>query len=288
MLRVLQTSGRISYLADLKTSLFCCDPTYLRNSTGLRGARSIISGYPVVEIDKQKSGRSKSYPLVPRMSDKVIVKHRKEEGGKFTFSFHLKISDLKIDKQFNLCREVTEETNAFMERLSSNIVKANKKNKGHGEERLKPKFTLENGELEINGEVNKTIGDFLFMEGLCLTIDDQKFVVKVNPPLVTELKMSEVVVAGLLIYPHKLEVEFADSTQVEWFSSERVCEDPIEKGAKLNKKAKVEAEDSITWMKVGKGRLFTASEELVQCRQELLLSSGMSGYTYSFSGYDVK
>merc|ERR1719471_755142 len=104
------------------------------------------------------------------------------------------------------------------------------------------------------------------MEGLCLTIDDQKFVVKVNPPLVTELKMSEVVVAGLLIYPHKLEVEFADSTQVEWFSSERVCEDPIEKGAKLNKKAKVEAEDSITWMKVGKGRLFTASEELVQCR----------------------
>ena len=93
MLRVLQTSGRISYLADLKTSLFCCDPTHLRNSTGLRGARSIISGYPVVEIDKQKSGRSKSYPLVPRMSDKVIVKHRKEEGGKFTFSFHLKISD---------------------------------------------------------------------------------------------------------------------------------------------------------------------------------------------------
>ena len=228
----------------------------------------------MVEIDKQKSGRSKSYPPVPRMSDKVIVKHRKEEDGKFTFSFHLKISDLKIDKQFNLCREVTEETNAFMERLSNNIVKANKKNKGHGEERLKPKFTLENGELEINGEVNKTIADFLFMEGLCLTIDEQKFMVKVNPPLVTELKMSEVVVAGLLIYPHKLEVEFADSTQVEWFSSERVCEDPIEKGAKLNKKAKVEAEDSITWLKIGKGRLFTASEELVQCRQELLILLG--------------
>jgi len=210
---------------------------------------------------------SRSYPPVPRMSEKVIVRRREEES-RFTFSFHLKITDLKIDKQFNLSREVTEATSAFIERLSSNIVKANKKNKGQGEERLVPKFTLADGEVAVNGETHRTVADFLFTKGLCMTIDNTKFLVAVNPPLVTELKMSEVVVAGLLIYPHKLEVEFADqeATEVEWFASEKVTDDMLEKGAKQNKKAKVEAEDATEWTKVGKGRLFKPGQEHVQCR----------------------
>ena len=180
----------------------------------------------------------------------------------------MKVIDLKIDKQFNLSRDVTEATSAFMERLSSNILKANKKNKGQGEERLVPKFTLADGEVIVNSETHSTVADFLFTKGLCMTIDETNFVVAVNPPLVTELKMSEVVVAGLLIYPHKLEVEFADKegTEVEWFASEKMSDEMLEKGAKQNKKAKVEAEDAIEWRKVGRGRLFTPGQELVQCR----------------------
>ena len=265
MLRILQTSRRICYLDRLrpKASLVCskrrpspattlfCEAQFL-NLKSLTCVRNLAS---------------RSYPLVPRMSEKVIVRRREEES-RFTFSFHLKITDLKIDKQFNLSREVTEATSAFIERLSSNIVKANKKNKGQGEERIVPKFTLTDDEVVVTGETHKTVADFLFTRGLCMTIDNTKFLVVVNPPLVTELKMSEVVVAGLLIYPHKLEVEFADrgATEVEWFTSEKVTDDMLEKGAKQNKKAKVEAEDAIQWTKVGRGRLFTPRQEHVQRR----------------------
>ena len=264
MLRILQTSRRICYLGRLRprASLACSKRRPSPATTLFCEARFLH----LKSLTCVRNLTSRSYPVVPRMSEKVIVRRREEES-RFTFSFHLKIADLKIDKQFNLSREVTEATSAFIERLSSNIVKANKKNKGQGEERLVPKFTLADGEV-VNGETHRTVADFLFTKGLCMTIDDQKFLVAVNPPLVTELKMSEVVVAGLLIYPHKLEVEFADqeATEVEWFASEKVTDDMLEKGAKQNKKAKVEAEDATKWTKVGKGRLFKPGQEHVQCR----------------------
>ena len=264
MLRILQTSRRICYLGRLRprASLVCSKRRPSPATTLFCEARFLH----LKSLTCVRNLTSRSYPVVPRMSEKVIVRRREEES-RFTFSFHLKIADLKIDKQFNLSREVTEATSAFIERLSSNIVKANKKNKGQGEERLVPKFTLADGEV-VNGETHRTVADFLFTKGLCMTIDDQKFLVAVNPPLVTELKMSEVVVAGLLIYPHKLEVEFADqeATEVEWFASEKVTDDMLEKGAKQNKKAKVEAEDATEWTKVGKGRLFKPGQEHVQCR----------------------
>ena len=271
MLRILQTSRRICYLGRQRprASLICAK----RCPSNFGSAVTLFSEAQLINLKSLAYAKSltriNSYPLVPRMSEKVIVRRREGEG-RFTFSFHLKITDLKIDKQFNLSREVTEDTSAFMERLSSNIVKANKKskNKGDGEDRLKPKFTLSGGAVTVDSETHRTVADFLFTKGLCMTIDDTKFPVSVNPPLITELKMSEVVVAGLLIYPHKLEVEFADqeATEVEWFVSEKMSEDLIEKGAKQNKKVKVEAEDAIVWTKVGKGRLFTPGQEHVQCR----------------------
>ena len=269
MLRILQTSRRICYLGSLgpKASLICskrCPPTFGSD-------RTLFCEAQLLNLKSLACVRNLgSYPLVPRMSEKVIVKRREAED-RFTFSFHLKIADLKIDKQFNLSREVSEDTSAFIERLSSNILKANKKSKnkgGEGEDRLKPKFTLSDGAVAVDGETHRTVADFLFTKGLCMAIDDTKFIVVVNPPLVTELKMSEVVVAGLLIYPHKLEVEFADpgATEVVWFASEKMSEDLMEKGAKQNKKVKVEAEDAIVWTKLGQGRLFTPGQENVQCR----------------------
>ena len=265
MLRILQTSRRICYLDKLRpTASLVCSKRLPSPATTLFCEARFLN---LKSLTCVRNLASRSYPPVPRMSEKVIVRRREEES-RFTFSFHLKITDLKIDKQFNLSREVTEATSAFIERLSSNVVKANKKNKGQREERLVPKFTLADDELAVNGETHRTVADFLFTKGLCMTIDDTKYLVAVNPPLVTELKMSEVVVAGLLIYPHKIEVEFADqeATEVEWFASEKVSDDMLEKGAKQNKKAKVEAEDAIEWRNVGRGRLFTPGQEHVQCR----------------------
>ena len=117
----------------------------------------------------------------------------------------------------------------------------------------------------------KSVGDFLFLDCVSLVVDSRHFPLSVNPPLVTELKVSEVTMAsslvpyctvlykvmmtGSLVYPHRLQLEFAEEelTEVEWFASERVEEGE----ASANKKAKVEKEDALVWRSVGRGRLYT-------------------------------
>ena len=65
----------------------------------------------------------------------------------------------------------------------------------------------------------------------------------------------KVMMTGSLVYPHRLQLEFAEEelTEVEWFASERVEEGE----ASANKKAKVEKEDALVWRSVGRGRLYT-------------------------------
>ena len=63
----------------------------------------------------------------PSLSQLVVVKHHQAET-KFTFSFYLALPDFKINKQFNLNRELSEETESFLERLNNNLNKAKKKN----------------------------------------------------------------------------------------------------------------------------------------------------------------
>ena len=97
--------------------------------------------------------------------------------------------------------------------------------------------------------------DFLFLDDVSLVVDSRHLRLSVNPPMVTELKVSEVIMTGCLVYPHKLELEFAEDelTEVEWFASERV----EEREASANKKAKVESEEALVWRRVGRGRLYT-------------------------------
>ena len=134
MLRMLQTAGRLAP-ADVRPLLF-----------------SAVT-YP--ELIPARFFKQECFPLVPRMGDKVTVR-RKEGEDRFTFSFHLHIPDLKIDKQFNLNREVQEDTAAFIDRLGSNIAKAKKKKKnvadeGEEERRLKPQFLVKDLAVRVIG-----------------------------------------------------------------------------------------------------------------------------------------
>ena len=133
MLRMLQTAGRLA-APDVRPLIF-----------------SAVT-YPEF-IPTRFFRQDRTFPLVTRMGDKVTVRRREEED-RFTFSFHLHIPDLKIDKQFNLNREVKEETTAFIDRLGSNIAKAKKKKKnvvddGEEERRLKPQFLVKDLAVQV-------------------------------------------------------------------------------------------------------------------------------------------
>ena len=205
------------------------------------------------------------FPKLEKMSESVIVKHFEGET-RFTFSFHLVLPQFKIDKQFNLNRELEEETKAFLDRLTNNVNKANKV-KGTN---VSVKFIDENQSVIDHSDTFKTVQDFLFMKNLKLNIENLVFPVKINPPLVRELKISEVAMTDLLIYPYSLELDFADSSQtkIEWFVSQRLSEDLL-KQKKLTeeflnhhqKRAKIE----LSWSRLGEGFFVTPRTENINC-----------------------
>jgi hypothetical protein len=62
-----------------------------------------------------------------------------EEDTRFTFSFLLSVPPEGKERQFNLCRELTEPPLLFSERIGTNVAKIlNKKKKKKGEEEDKP------------------------------------------------------------------------------------------------------------------------------------------------------
>ena len=93
------------------------------------------------------------------------------------------------------------------------------------------------------------VGDFILQDNLKLHIDNLVYHIKVNPPLVRELKISDTVMSNFMIYPNSLILDFADveKTKIEWYVSQKISESEHQN---LEKKIKSETElDEITWSK---------------------------------------
>jgi hypothetical protein len=83
--------------------------------------------------------RWKSFPSVCRMQRHAVVKILEGEA-RFTFSFLLSVPPEGKERQFNLCRELTEPPLLFSERIGTNVAKIlnKKKKKKGGEETNEP------------------------------------------------------------------------------------------------------------------------------------------------------
>lgn len=204
------------------------------------------------------------FPQLTKMSENAIVKHFEEES-RFTLSFHLKIPANRIDKQFNMNRELAEETSAFLERINNNVNKANKV-KGN---KLEVKFLGEDSTVIEPCDKYKTVQDFLFTENLKLSVEGKEFPVKVNPPLVRELKISENILTDLMLWPYCLTLDFADEskTRLEWFVSEKLDEDKI---PQPQKKSKIDySKMNLSWTKLGEGFSIIPSSQHINCLVKL-------------------
>ena len=201
-----------------------------------------------------------SFPNLEKMSQHAVVKHFEGEP-RFTFSFHLVLPQQRIDKQFNLNRDLKEETASFLERLKNNVNKANKV-KGT---QVNLKFTDGNSTVIESCDKYRTIEDFLFTENLQLNIDKLIFNVKVNPPLVRELKVSENILTDLMIYPYSLIVDFADEskTKLEWFVSSKISEELIPAPQKKSKTDYSKLE--LTWTRLGEGFSVVPTSAHINC-----------------------
>ena len=204
-----------------------------------------------------------SFPLIMSVSSgaegaaaaaQVVVVRHVEGEERFTFSFLLKRPDLKIEKQFNMSRPLNEPSSQFLERLNANVDKVfqkknkQKRRKQDEEEAKAPDhatFTgAEFGDHEIKDVLFGAASKDITMEVL-----GQKFSIDFNPPLVTELKLQDQIMAGFMVYPYKISLQFADldSSTFEWFVNDQ-------------KAQKVDLSKAI-WVKKGRGFSFVPSTE---------------------------
>ena len=227
--------------------------------TQLRGVRTSFSLF---------SKRFQStFIKMEKDSQLVVVKHFKEET-RFTFSFHVALPDFKIDRQFNLNRELSEETGGFLERINNNLNKSKKKNSKCFTQVITAEFSS-NSSLPITAESHRTVQDFIFLPNLQLKISDLHYKVIVNPPLVSELKISSTILTDLMVYPYLLTLDFSDEskTKIEWFVSQNIPDDLV---PTPGKKTKLSYESlDLTWSKLGEGYFSVPSashtNSLVKC-----------------------
>jgi len=217
-----------------------------------------------------------NFPTVSKMSDRVVVKHFTGDE-RFTFSFQLKIADMKIDKQFNLNRDLSEQTGGFLDRLANNVNKAAKNKKALVSDKLEVIFIQDN--KVISDSEYKTIQDFLFMSNLEMKIHELTYKVIVNPPLVRDFKMSALVMTEQMIYPHLLKVDFADETKtrVEWFVSQKLDENSL---IQPTKKAKCDFEEKLNWTRVHEGLYYLPPVSSINC----LLKCEVTPYQGTIAG----
>ena len=249
----------------------------------LQKARKVLPAHYLVAGARYLSGE---FPSLARMSNRVVVKHF-EGDERFTFSFQLELQEKKIDKQFNLNRALAEETSAFLDRLANNVNKAAKSKVKKSEatsNSIGVKF-LQDGTV-INAMEHKTVQDFLFLDSLKMQVQDVTFSVIVNPPLVREFKMSDVIMTEMMIYPHLLKVDFADpdETIIEWFASQTLDEKALNNP---QKKARKDYEESLSWTKLHSGFYFTPPVRCINCLIKCVVTprkGEINGEPFSYTG----
>ena len=133
-------------------------------------------------------------------------------------------------------RSTSEKMDSFVTRIRENISKKlqkkvkNKKSKksenqdcgSSSPETLVPELIFKLNDQIIQLKENELAQDFLMQNGLEMTIFEANFEIEVNPPMVLNVKLPESVMSGYLVYPFKMEFEYANQkdSNFTWCVSE--------------------------------------------------------------------
>lgn len=194
--------------------------------------------------------------------------------------FHLASERYRIDKVFNFSRNLTENIDASLERMRTNIEKevkkkTNKKKKNKiapveesaeagssKDDQELPKVSVRFFDEERKQDVqNMAISELLTKirdeERILLKILDDDFRIDFNSPVVQSLNLPQSILAGFYVYPSKLELLFADRRQSEfqWYRG---------KMPKSNNAQQIE------WSPVGSGFSYMAKPDDVGCHLKVV------------------
>lgn len=174
-----------------------------------------------------------------------------ESDNQFHITFRYVNEAFAIDRTFNFSRYITENISTCMDRIRTNVEKEfqkkTKKKKNKKElDHLIPTRPVPNVVIELWKNNNHQIIDGTFKdvlppkEEMFLKIIDRNFKVVFNSPWVSQITLPTSILAGFLVYPSKLELQFAEKADCtfKWY-----CGQPT----------KSKQDDDIEWKEIDEG-----------------------------------
>lgn len=168
-----------------------------------------------------------------------------EDSEQFSFSFRYENSDLKVNRQFNFVRQISEPLSAFLARLQGNMEKVIKK-----KTKIKDTATTTstvNVAFTVNGKQaeHETVCAEIFKLNNVVQMEvlDKIFKVVINSPWIDSLSIPFSIMASFPVCPSKFEAFNTDLNDSDfiWSSSD----------------------DRIDWIEQGRGYVFTPSIDII-------------------------
>lgn len=177
--------------------------------------------------------------------DKAYLRHAMDNDT-FQLTFQYVNPDLKVNRQFNFCRQLAEPVRSFLERVNANVekivLKRNKKKKTNPDDSELPTInaSLVLNNAEVNGDIRcKDV--FNPDNHVILKVLNHEYSVIVNSPWIENLTLPNSILANFPVYPSKFEAVYTDKKLSEfiWFKSK----------------------DKKEWFQTGKGFVYIPSNE---------------------------
>lgn len=180
--------------------------------------------------------------------DKAYLRHL-NDSEQFQITFHYANPELKVDRQFNFCRQLKEDVNTFLNRVSVNVEKVvNKKNKKKkSSQDADTNTTPINARLVLNGAeidgdiICREIFKLEFNSNVILKVLEQEYNIVINSPWVDGVTLPSSILANFPVYPSKFETVFTekDLSEFIWYKSE----------------------NKVDWKQIGSGFVFMPKNE---------------------------
>nr|CAD7454926.1 unnamed protein product [Timema tahoe] len=199
-------------------------------------------------VSKCHVSTTKSFP---KNIDKMQNAYFRYQDGEdhFQLSFQFSCEHLRVNRQFNFSRKMSETITDFLGRVCTNLERTlfKKKKKIPEGTSSEMKVHLYNNGEPVSGE--SICKDILFNNNnkLLLQVQGKDYSVIVNAPWVVMLSLPSSIMAGFPVYPNKVDTLFSDKNACEfkWLKSS------ISMGPLKN--------EPVTWVQVGEGYFYTPS-----------------------------
>lgn len=162
-----------------------------------------------------------------------------EEENQLSINFRYQNPEFKIDRDFNFCRNPSENIDLCLERMKNNLEKEfSKKSKKKNNKKkdandlllvvpTPPQISvklLKAGNALSNLTFLELFKDLEVKEAVLLKVIDNEFQIAFNQPWVVSVTLPSSILAGFVVYPNKIEIQFGDkkSSKGIWFRGQLV------------------------------------------------------------------